>query len=84
MDTNDIVLLIGLLIVVLILQVVIMIRLHRVDRIMARQQPRAWYRDVVEADREAEITFLHSEIYGRAVELPMRCSCRCETDPGAV
>ena len=40
MDTNDIVLLIGLLIVVLILQVRIMIRLHRVDHIMARLQER--------------------------------------------
>ncbi|KAA2211356.1 3'-5' exonuclease [Teichococcus oryzae] len=36
------------------------------------QQPRAWYRDVTEAEREAELAFLREEIYGRAMEPPMR------------
>ena len=35
-------------------------------------QPRAWYRDVAEAEREAELGFLHEAVYGRVVELPMR------------
>ncbi|MXP66079.1 3'-5' exonuclease [Roseomonas sp. M0104] len=49
------------------------------DRLKARGyrwngegQPRAWFIDVAEAEREAELAFLHSEIYGRAVELPTR------------
>jgi DNA polymerase-3 subunit epsilon len=35
--------------------------------------PRAWYIDVDEADREAELAFLSAEIYGREIELLSRC-----------
>jgi len=34
--------------------------------------PRAWYIDVEEADREAELTYLHAEIYGREIDLLSR------------
>jgi DNA polymerase-3 subunit epsilon len=38
----------------------------------SKDQPRAWYIDVQEAEQAAECAFLHETIYGRAVELPMR------------
>lgn len=34
--------------------------------------PKAWYTDVAEVDRDAELEFLHKEIYGGEVHLPMR------------
>lgn len=34
--------------------------------------PRAWYVDVAENEREAELEFLRTEIFRREVELPMR------------
>lgn len=34
--------------------------------------PRAWYVDVAEADREAELIYLQTEIFGGEVHLPMR------------
>ena len=34
--------------------------------------PRAWYIDVDEADREAELGFLRAEIYGHEIELLSR------------
>jgi DNA polymerase-3 subunit epsilon len=36
------------------------------------RNPRAWYRDVAEADHAAELAFLQAEIYGRTMDLPMR------------
>jgi DNA polymerase-3 subunit epsilon len=55
---------------------------ERKDRLKARgyrwngeataRNPRAWYRDVAEAEREAELAFLHEAVYGRAVDLPMQ------------
>jgi DNA polymerase-3 subunit epsilon len=35
-------------------------------------QPRAWYRDVTEADREAELAFLKAEIYRGEIDLLVR------------
>jgi DNA polymerase-3 subunit epsilon len=37
-----------------------------------RGQPRAWYVDVPETQRDAELTFLQQEIYGREVALPLQ------------
>jgi len=36
------------------------------------RQPRAWYIDVLEAERDAEIDLLQKEVYRREVKLPMR------------
>ncbi|HWX51536.1 MAG TPA: hypothetical protein VNZ61_26115 [Roseomonas sp.] len=48
------------------------VRGYRWNGAATAQSPRAWYTDVAEKRRKAELRFLEQEIYGRLVDLPTR------------